>query len=430
MADSGLTRWLRWLETLHPADIELGLERVASVAATLGAQRPAGCVILIGGTNGKGSIAGFAEQVLLAQGLRCASYTSPHIEHFGERVRIDGRASDDAPLIEAFERVAAARGDTPLTFFEFTTLAAFDLIRAASVDVAVIEVGMGGRLDATNIVDPDVGMVGPIGLDHSEWLGSDRDQIGAEKAGIARAGRPLVVADRDPPAGLVDTAQAHGASVLRLGPDFDWAESGRGGRWDLDLGDGSRFEGLGVLGAGPGFQLDNASAAVAALHWAGHTPERAALERGLAEAWQPGRFEHTRIDGVEVILDVAHNPAAAAALAGALGAAGTRVHLVLAMYQDKDRSGVAEALRGAVDRAYPASLDHPRGANGDVVRAALVEAGVECAPTSPTPEAALARALAVAAAGERIVVAGSFATVAAVRAHGLDRAPVEGSWSA
>jgi dihydrofolate synthase/folylpolyglutamate synthase len=429
LAEGGLARWLRWLETLHPADIELGLERVATVAATLGAQRPAQRLILVGGTNGKGSIATFAEHVLLARGVRCASYTSPHIEHFGERVRIDGCASGDAVLIAAFERVAAARGDTPLTFFEFTTLAAFELIRAAGVEVAVVEVGMGGRLDATNIVDPDVAIVGPVGVDHSEWLGSDRDQIGAEKAGIARAGRPLIVADRDPPPGLVDTAQAHGAGLVRLGADFDWAEAGTG-RWDLDPGLGTSFEGLDVLAQGPGFQRDNASAAVAALHWAGHAPDRAALERGLADAPQPGRFERTRIDGVEVILDVAHNPAAAAALAGALRSVSTRVHWVLAMYLDKDRSGVAQALRGAVDRAYPAALAYPRGASGDAIRAALVDVGVECAPTSASPEAALAQAWAAAAAGERIVVAGSFAAVAAVRARGLDRASIEGSWSA
>jgi dihydrofolate synthase/folylpolyglutamate synthase len=416
LADAGLSAWLRWLETLHPEEIELGLERVGTVAERLGVRRPAPRVVTIGGTNAKGSIAALIEHVLLAHGVSCASYTSPHIEHFRERIRLDGREPEDARIVAALERIEGARVGVPLTFFEFTTLTALELVREQGVEVAVLEVGMGGRLDATNVVDADVAIIGPIGLDHSEWLGPDRDAIGGEKAGIARAGRPLLIGERDPPTGLVEAARSVGANTATLGRDFDWQPAPAGSAWHVRLGDEAEVFTLPEPADPAPFQKDNATTALAALTRLGVAMDTQSMRNGLARARTPGRFE-VHPGSVQIILDVAHNPAAAGALAAALRARPVdgRLRLVIAMYRDKDIEGVVAALADVIDVAYPSSMDHPRGASGEHLLTVLAEAGLACSGVSAGPVDALERAGSESRDGDCIVVIGSFATVAAAR---------------
>src|SRR5690606_560710 len=215
-----LVEWLAYIERQHPRSIEMGLERVRRVAASLGLGRPARRVVTVGGTNGKGSTVAFIEAIAREAGWRVGAYTSPHLLAYNERVRVDGIEADDAALVDAFEAVERARGDVALTYFEYGTLAALWLFERADLDLAILEVGLGGRLDATNLVDPDVAVITTVDLDHQEWLGGDREAIGFEKAGIARAWKPLVLGDDDPPSSVLRHAYAIGASAVRMGCDF------------------------------------------------------------------------------------------------------------------------------------------------------------------------------------------------------------------
>lgn len=419
-ASSGdaLEHWLEWLQGLHPHEIELGLERVGRVAAVLGVAAPAARVVTVAGTNGKGSVCHLIASMLRAAGYRVGLYTSPHLARFNERVRVDGRDVDDANLLTAFDRVERARGETSLTFFEFTTLAALDVSARAGVDVIVLEVGLGGRLDATNVVDPDVAVVTSVALDHAEWLGSDRAAIAREKAGIARRGRPLVVGERPPAPGLLDVAADAGAHVQRVGVDFDYAPEADGWRWWQDAGAPIS---LPLPGTGGDYQLANAASAVAATAALGVDLGSRALAAGLSAVRVPGRFEilpaERSADATEVVLDVAHNPAAAAALAGRLGRTDGRTLAVVAMYADKDIEAVVAELAAVMDAWFPAGLPLPRGASGERLQRAIGALGAEATPMMDDPVAAFEAARAAANPGDRIVVAGSFAIVGPIRAH-------------
>ena len=225
-----LPAWLAYIERQHPQAIEMGLDRVRDVASRMGLGRPARRVVTVAGTNGKGSTVAFIEAIARAAGLRTGAYTSPHLFDYRERVRIDGADADDGALVQAFAAVEAARGDAPLTYFEFGTLATLWLFERAGLDLAILEVGLGGRLDATNLVDADVAVITTVDLDHQDWLGPDRESIGAEKAGIARAWKPLVLGEDDPPASVLRHAYALGASAIRAGSDF-FFESLDDARW-------------------------------------------------------------------------------------------------------------------------------------------------------------------------------------------------------
>ncbi|NGP52271.1 bifunctional tetrahydrofolate synthase/dihydrofolate synthase [Thioalkalivibrio sp. XN8] len=403
MARRTLAEWLAWQEQLHPATIELGLERIRTVLERLELTRPAPQVFIVGGTNGKGSCVAALEALAMVSGRRTGAYTSPHLLRYNERVRIDGEEVDDAALVSAFEAVEAARGDVPLTYFEFGTAAALQIFRRRAVETAVLEIGLGGRLDAVNAVAADAAIVTSVGLDHMEWLGPDRESIGREKGGIFRAGKPAVIGERDPPATLLAAA---GAGALRLGVDFDWDEQGEQWRWHDDR---RVLAGLPLAPLPAPALRDNAASAIAAF---------AALEPRLAAADAAEAIGRIRLAGrlqrvpgpVEWWLDVAHNPAAAAMLAGALAAApGTgRTWCVLGMLGDKDAGGVAAALAPQVDGWFLASLEPPRGLSA----AALAER----LPAPPRAEAssvaeACELARRAAAPGDRIVVCGSFHTV-------------------
>lgn len=410
-----LADWLEWIEGLHPVAIDPGLERTAAVARTMGLDRPGVPVITVAGTNGKGSVCALLESILAADGYRVGLYTSPHLVRFNERIRVGGAEAGDAALCAAFDAVDRARGDTSLTYFEFATLAALAHFHAQSADFLVLEVGLGGRLDATNIIDADVAVVASVDRDHVEWLGSDLDGIAREKAGIARAGRPLVCGMREPPAGLRAQAREIGAALHLRGTGFDTEPAGDPGCWTWH-GFGQRRSMLPEPALTGGYQRDNAALALAALAAMDRLPATDAIATGLRSVTVRGRFECHDVNGVEVILDVAHNPAAATALAATLDdrPCRGRTLAVLGMYRDKEIDRVIAALRAGVDCWYPVGLPLPRGLGGDETAGVLHGGGVEVATTATDPIAGYDRALAVAAPGDRIVVLGSFATVAPV----------------
>ena len=413
---STLQDWLAHIERQHPRSIDMGLERVREVAARMGLGRPAKRVITIAGTNGKGSTVAFVEAIARATGLRVGAYTSPHLLAYNERVRIDGRDADDAALVEAFAEVEHARGGTPLTYFEFGTLAALSLFARSQLDLAVLEVGLGGRLDATNLVDADVAVVTTVDLDHQEWLGADVESIGFEKAGIARAWKPLVLGDTDPPASVLRHAYAIGAPAIRAGSDFFFEpvhaqdHPGRiaGWRWrELDYAIDLP---LPVLDAP--VQLRNAAVAIAALRALDVGIADEAFVRGVAAARLPGRLQRFERDGIEIRVDVGHNPQAARELAAWLRArpiAG-RTHAVYAALGDKDAQAVVAAFDGVVDDWWLAGTRDAgaRGQSVDALAARLAGSIAGDGRRSPDPVAALDGALRVAEPGDRILVFGSF----------------------
>jgi dihydrofolate synthase/folylpolyglutamate synthase len=416
---SALDAWLTRLEQRHPRSIELGLDRVGRVWRALGAPRPAARVVTVGGTNGKGSTVAFLEAAASACGWHVGTYTSPHLWRYNERIRIDGREADDAAIVAAFERVEAARGDTPLTYFETGTLAALLLMAQAHppLDLAVLEVGLGGRLDAVNVVDADVAVVTTVALDHQDWLGDDRDTIGREKAGIARTGRPLVVGEIAPAQGLLSAAKALGADVRRVGTDF--AVEGAAGDRRFRIGD-ARAALPDALPLPAPCQWDNAATALAALALvaasSGTAVDLGRAARGLAAARLAGRLQ--RLHGSpEVIVDVGHNPQAAAALAQWLASSGggRATDAVFSALADKDIAGVVRELRDHVRHWHVAGLADagPRGLAGEAVAARVAaEVPAGCISVHTDVAAALRAALAAAAGDERVLVFGSFHTVA------------------
>ncbi|MFW5970174.1 MAG: bifunctional tetrahydrofolate synthase/dihydrofolate synthase [Halofilum sp. (in: g-proteobacteria)] len=415
MRFDSLAAWLGWIEQLHPVAIDPGLERTAAVARSMGLDRPGVPVFTVAGTNGKGSVCAFLEAILGAAGYRVGLYTSPHLARFNERVRVGGVEAGDDALCEAFDAVDRARADTSLTYFEFATLAALAHFRTQAVDVLVLETGLGGRLDATNIIDADVSVVTSIDRDHTEWLGSDLDAIAREKAGIARPDRPLVLGMREPPAGLRARAEEIGARVYGRGAAFDLQPADETGRWTWH-GFGQTRSPLPEPALTGGYQRDNAALALAALAALDRLPAMVPIADGLRTAMVRGRFERHDIDGVEVILDVAHNPAAAAVLAATLAdrPCDGRTLAVFGMYRDKDIDRVIAALGSRLDCWYPAGLPPPRGLGGDETATVLHGVGLGVAAPAADPVAGYRAALAAAVPGDRVVVLGSFATVAPV----------------
>jgi dihydrofolate synthase/folylpolyglutamate synthase len=412
-----LAQWLQWQETLHPRKIDLGLARVAGVAARMGVLHPARAVITVGGTNGKGSCVAMLEAILLASGYRVGSYTSPHLLRYNERIRIDGKDIDDGGLCAAFQTVDDARGETTLSYFEFGTLAALRLFSDADLDVALLEVGLGGRLDAVNIVDPDISMVTSIGIDHVQWLGDNRESIAREKAGIFRSGRPAIGCEASPPASLVQAAREAGAPWYGVGGQYNFVL--RKDSWDWN-GPSSRYADLPLPALKGPHQLANAAGVLMALEL---LQERlpvnvTAIREGLQGVALPGRCQF--IPGaVEMILDVSHNPHGASCLAEVLGLfpCKGRTHLVLGMLDDKDVGGFVAALSSAVDFWYPAGLDNPRGLSaGELYRRMRGLLPVHRIHPCKDVAAACREAGENAVVGDRIVVCGSFFTVAAAMA--------------
>ena len=412
-----LESWLAYLETLHPKAIALGLERVATVHSNM--RLALDCpVVTVTGTNGKGSTCAMLDAVLRRAGYRTGLYMSPHLSRYNERVRIAGEPQDDAALLTAFNAVEDARGDIPLTYFEYGTLAAFHAFARAGLDAAILEVGLGGRLDAVNIVAADVAVVTSIDLDHMDYLGPTRGDIAREKAGIFRAGRPVVCAEPDPPASLIEHARALGAPLTQIGRDYGFVPEGR--QWRYWGPGGSRF-GLPYPALRGAYQLANAATVLAVIDLLRDRlhVSAGAIRDGLLGVELQGRFQ-VLPGRPAIVLDVAHNPHAARALAATLGTMGyfPETHAVFGMLADKDIRGVIDAVAACVDRWFVATLPGPRGGTADAIRAELVRAGIAASAIRVCDDIAAGFAAAREAAGEadRIVVFGSFLTVAAALA--------------
>jgi dihydrofolate synthase/folylpolyglutamate synthase len=408
-----LQAWLDWQQALHPKTIDLGLERVREVMGTLGLDRPGRVVLTVGGTNGKGSVVAYLDAILRAAGYSAGTFTSPHLLRYNERIRLGGEPVRDGDLVEAFGRIDEARGGTSLTYFEWNALAAFLLMERAGLDVAVLEVGLGGRLDAVNAVDADVAAIVSVGLDHCEWLGDTFEAIGREKAGIFRRGRPAIFGSRDMPWSVASAATAIGARLRRLGVDFDFVERPDG--WDY-VGTGSRRAEL-PLPALPGAaQLGNAATALAVLESAEPAllvPDDA-VRAGLAEARLSGRFQVVTGDP-EWILDVAHNPDAARILAQSLGmrpAQGQTI-AVCGILADKDVDGIVRSMCPVVDRWIAVGLDGPRTLDADALAGRVEAVGVDAVRCAPDVAAGCRMASELARPGDRVIVFGSFLTVGA-----------------
>ncbi|WP_434456243.1 bifunctional tetrahydrofolate synthase/dihydrofolate synthase [Stutzerimonas urumqiensis] len=379
MTARSLDAWLAYLERLHPVAIDMGLDRVRLVAERLGASRPAPRVVTVTGTNGKGSTCSFLAALLTSQGLKVGVYSSPHLLRYNERVVIDGQPVSDDALCQAFEAVERARGEVSLTYFEMGTLAAFWLFERAALDVAVLEVGLGGRLDAVNLIDADVAVVTNIGLDHAEWLGDTRESVAREKAGIFRPGRPAICGDRMPPATLVEAACEVGATLLQRGADFDCCVSQDTWHWH-----GLDAQGAAVELAGlrlPSLPVENAALALQAFFSLGFDIGAIPANAALSAARMTGRLDRRvvtwRGKRLQVLLDVGHNPHAAEFLARELTrrpVSGRRLG-VFGLLADKDLSGILDALLGHVDAWAVAPLPTPRTRSSEQLQQALAQRG-------------------------------------------------------
>ncbi|GLU32268.1 bifunctional tetrahydrofolate synthase/dihydrofolate synthase [Trinickia caryophylli] len=428
-----LGAWLAHLESAHPVGIDMGLGRIGKVKAAMRLSLPCP-VFTVGGTNGKGSTCAILESILLKAGYHVGCHTSPHLLEFNERARIDGRNATDAELLPHFEAVEAARTSLPepvsLTYFEFTTLAILHLFATSGLDAVILEVGLGGRLDAVNIIDTDCAVVTSIDLDHVEYLGDTREKIALEKAGIFRPGRPAICADPAPPQSLVEHANAIGADLWLFGRDFRY--EGQAGserqQWSY-VGRTLRRSALAYPALRGANQLINTSAALAALEaLRDRLPVSAQdIRLGLANVELPGRFQ-VLPGRPAVVLDVAHNPHAAAALAQNLGGMGfyRYTYAVFGAMRDKDIPGVIAHLKGEVDHWCVTDLPTPRAASAEVLEAALRNAGVVDGPDSSVrrfaaPAEAFQDALNRATDDDRILVFGSFFTVGGVVAYRKSR---------
>ncbi len=426
-----LSDWLEHCERLHPVGIDLGLDRVQAVRERMGLNFSMP-VITVAGTNGKGSTCAIMESVLMQAGYRVGVYSSPHLVNFEERLRLNGRAVDAALLPSHFESVEVARGGVSLTYFEFTTLALMHALSCQALDVVILEVGLGGRLDAVNVIDPDCAVITSIDLDHMDYLGPDRESIGREKAGIMRAGRPAIVSDPVPPASVVSHAEALGVDLWLQGRDFNF--SGDRQQWSW-AGRGRRYHALAYPALRGANQLLNASGAFAALEaLRPRLPVTAQdIRVGLASVQLPGRFQIVPGQPA-LVLDVGHNPHASAVLAQNLDQMGyyPRTAAVFGAMADKDLAGLVGPLLPLVERWYCCELPTPRAAHPQEL-VALLESEFERRKGSPavppgaraqacaSPHSALALALAEMDPADRIIVFGSFYTVGDVMQQGLPR---------
>ncbi|WP_434662219.1 bifunctional tetrahydrofolate synthase/dihydrofolate synthase [Klebsiella sp. MISC125] len=402
-AASPLATWLSYLEHLHSKTIDLGLARVSEVAARMAVLKPASFVFTVAGTNGKGTTCRTLESVLMAAGFKVGVYSSPHLVRYTERVRVQGEELSELAHTTSFAEIEAARGEISLSYFEFGTLSALWLFQQAQLDVVILEVGLGGRLDATNIVDADVAVVTSIALDHTDWLGSDRESIGREKAGIFRGGKPAIVGEPDMPQTIAEVASEKGAQLLRR--DVDWGYEAGEQSWSFSDENGALTD-LPL----PQVPMPNAATALAALRASKLKVDEQAIRDGIQKAMLPGRFQIIS-DTPRVILDVAHNPHAAAYLAGRLKTLPKtgRVLAVIGMLHDKDIAGTLENLKAEVDDWYCAPLEGPRGATAEQLlehlRAGKVYTSVAQAWYAATADAR---------PQDTVLVCGSFHTVAHV----------------
>lgn len=417
-AGAPLSDWLTWLESLSPTEINLGLERVQLMLDRLAPLVPEH-VLLIAGTNGKGSSVAMCDALLRAVGKRVGAYTSPHIDRYNERIVVDGMEASDADIIAAFVRIEAARDGLQLTYFEYGTLAAIEVFAKARLDVWILEVGLGGRLDATNAIEPNASLITNVSLDHCDWLGDDVETIAVEKAGVMRRDIPTVFGDRNIPDAITRHAADTGAKLLLVERDFDYRLSGngswswRGPKYSLDA-----LPPLGLIGS---FQIGNAAAVLALLAAAGLDAE---MDEGLvgnvlATLKLAGRLQHRVIDNQSWIFDVAHNPAAAQVLANTLNSAPNRgkTIAIVGILNDKDVLGIIQPLRECVDRWAAVAADSMRAHSANEVARQIANLCDKACVVADSMQEAIDFTRQTAAEGDRILVTGSFHTVGPALAH-------------
>jgi dihydrofolate synthase/folylpolyglutamate synthase len=402
-----LADWLEQQQRSHPSAIDLGLVRVREVARRLDLLAPEHRVVTVGGTNGKGSTVAYIDAVLRAAGLRCGRFTSPHLTRYNERICIDGVEARDADLIASFEQIDAARGELTLTFFEYNALAALDQFRRAKVDVAVLEVGLGGRLDATNMIDADVAVVCSIGLDHADWLGNTLEDIGREKAGIFRRARPAVLGSVDLPDSVFRAIEEIGARAVMPGRDYHARAHAAG--WDFEYGE-CELRNLPMPALAGIHQLGNAATALAAIRNLGVPLTHTNVSAALRDVTLAGRFQRV-LGEVEWILDVAHNVPAASGLATNLRALPRKRTIgVAGILGDKDIQGIAAALASEIDEWILVSLEGARAVPTQELERCLPK-GARVLAHAPDVATGCRMAREAAQAGNRILVFGSFLTV-------------------
>ncbi|MGV6816450.1 MAG: bifunctional tetrahydrofolate synthase/dihydrofolate synthase [Thiotrichales bacterium] len=418
MRHDSLPAWLDWLETLHPKKIDLGLERVREVASRLGLLEPAFPLVSVAGTNGKGSTVGLLQAMAAASGYRAGSYTSPHLQRYNERITIDRHVAEDAEIMRAFDAIDQARSEISLSYFEFGTLAAMWLFHENSVDLGILEVGLGGRLDAVNVWDADVAIITSIGIDHTQWLGDTREQIALEKVAIARSGAVLVCGDPEPPATIASYLTDIDCTLLQLGRDFSYSQSAD--EWFLNLG-------TDVIGPLPlpaqrgSHQLLNAATAVTAASCLDDriTVSKQAIKQSLRSVQLPGRFETVTKNGWTIVLDVAHNPQGGGKLAQTLRkdqALFRKTFAIVGMMEDKQAAAFMASLGSVVDHWILCAPDYYRAAAAVDLAAALHEVLPEAEISLADDTAdALKQSEALLAEGDRLLVTGSFYTVAELR---------------
>lgn len=406
-----LNSWFTYLETLHPKSIELGLDRITQVAKKLQLLPCKKMVITVGGTNGKGSCVTLLEQILLAAGYKVGAYTSPHLLRYNERFRINGVDATDEALCKAFAKIDAARESTTLTYFEFSTLAALLLFQQEDLEILILEVGMGGRLDAVNIIDPDVAIISTIALDHMEWLGPDRESIGREKAGIMRPHKPVICGDFDVPSTVKNYAREIQAELFIHQQDFSYIEHSNNWSWK------SHHQSLSDLPV-PKIELQNASSVLMAIELINikKPVSLSAIEEGLRQVFVPGRFQKRSVGtaGPEQIFDVAHNPAAATLLSKQLQRTTVKGQIlaVIGMLKDKDQMGTVSPLLKQIDAWYVGGLNVPRGDSSEPLAKILKKLEAKQVVEYKNISLAYRSALQAAQPNDRIIVFGSFYTVA------------------
>lgn len=411
--NSPLAAWLEAIEACHPADIELGLDRMRCVAERLPLQLDHSINVVVGGTNGKGTSVRLLESILLAAGYSVATYTSPHFIHYNERIRLSGKDVDDAMICSAFAQIEDQRGDVPLTYFEYGTLAALLIFAQQQPNIVLLEVGLGGRLDSVNLVDGNVSLITTIALDHTDWLGPDRESIGFEKAGIFRSNSAAVCGDLDPPISLLNHAKSLGTRLLCQGQEYHWTRQ-EDERWAwsglTDEGRSLEYKDLPI----PRLPLQNAASVLQLLQL---MPVHVTLEhmtQGLQNARLTGRMQPAVMSGYPCILDVAHNPESALYLAKSLALEPQyKNHLVLGMLADKDMTQVCEALLPVIHHWHLVTLHNPRGASSTQLKRILDSFGVSSSSVAEydSVEQALSQLPSCLDSTSRIVIAGSFFTV-------------------
>jgi len=416
MSEKSLQDWLRRLETLHPSEIDLGLDRVRTVARELDLLFPSVPVITVAGTNGKGSTIAAMESILRVSGKKTGVFTSPHITHYNERIRVNGIEVSDQQLCSTFEIIEAGRGEISLTYFEFGALAALHIFSQYELDFLLLEVGLGGRLDAVNIIDPKVAVISSIDIDHTDWLGENIEQIALEKAGILREGIPFVCGDANCSEILRKKAVNLHCSCFFLGKEIRWKKTDDAWSWYGCSLDNVKleFERLPVTN----LITDNIACAIQALVVAGFTPDQKNVREALETVMLSGRMERLTRGKIEYIIDVSHNPAAVKQLVKFLRAHPIegRTGAIFAAMSDKDIHGMIQASAGSIEAWFIADLPKvPRAVKTDALTEILRECGVQMISVNKNPRQALRRAQSLMGAGDRLVVFGSFYTVSDVK---------------